>query len=138
MPCPDCRPWPPVDTDTEPEADDCDIAEDGTITASVRIHNDCSGCSQELAETTFELEGSIDVGEHEGEGHELSAEVTTAQRSDRTQTHDRHGKPIKNYRYARRYYGVEVEIEVTCSCGAQLGSVQLSDEVQASGMDSLV
>jgi hypothetical protein len=128
------------DTEVEPEVQsgpDFD-PESGGITASVRIANACTDCSSEIEESTFDLEGEVDVTEHQGEGHELTLEDVEWERTDRNQTKDRNGKPIKSYRYQRRFYGVSGEAVVSCSCQEEpVGSVVLEDEVQASGMESL-
>jgi len=64
---------------------------------------------------------------------------TEISRTDETQQHDRHGRPIKFSRYRKRYYGIEVEATVRCAtCDEEIATGTFSDRVQASGMDSLV
>jgi hypothetical protein len=58
--------------------------------------------------------------------------------TDRSDSHDRHGKPIKSARYRRTYYGVSVNLTGTCKhCGAT-ATTDGEDSVMASGMDELV
>jgi hypothetical protein len=147
--CSSCNKFVSPEIENEPESDSVEVAEDGTVTGSVRIHNDCPDCSTELSEYTFDIEAGlpsdVDIEEHQGEGHELSVEVTSESRTDRYENKTPKGAVIRNPRYQKHMYGVEMEFEVTCSCGkggpnddGVLYSVAWEDEVQASGMDSLV
>lgn len=143
MRCPDCAKFVAFDTDNEPEHDDAEVDEGGTVTVSgVRITNNCAECGQELKEASFDLEGTIDFPaewcDEEGdlkEGVELSAEVVNAERTDRSD-----GKPNTPSRFRRTFYGATLTVEVTATDadGKAIGepvSIELSDECQASGMD---
>lgn len=141
--CPSCPQFTSKDTDTEPEVN-IEVDAAGVVTGDARIHNDCSECGEELEETTFSVEEDFtdDVKDHETPDgkpcEDIELEVTeSTSRSDRTQTHDRNGRKIRSSRYARRYYGVDVEITVTCQCG-QSWTHTWADEVTAGSMDSLV
>jgi hypothetical protein len=148
--CPDCHRFVSPDVDNEPEEQSpAEVAEDGTVTASYRIHNDCPDCSTELAETTFDLEApapeDVDLEAHQGTDHELTCEVTREERTDRYKTTDRKGNPIKSSRYQPHMFGVEIDVSVSCSCGkggpnddGVLYEVTLEDETQSSYMDSMV
>lgn len=139
MRCPDCNKFVSFDTDVDPEIDNLEVNEDGHVTASVRIVNSCADCGTELTETTFEMEGDVDFSDetdhvpHSGEGHELSVEEESSER-----TYRQDGKPKTKARYRRSFYGVQVIAKVTCSCGALDVEVEMSDECMASWMDSLV
>lgn len=66
---------------------------------------------------------------------ELSVE-TDITRTDETQRTDRKGRVIRNHRYMKRLYGVQVEATVKCdTCGVDIASGSYSDAVQASGME---
>jgi hypothetical protein len=143
MRCPSCGTFVPYD---EPEAEEqahelSQGPDDGTaeISADIRLVLRCGNCgSEELKEETFTFEETVEIPEeHQGEGHELELEIDDPEGTSRTQTHDRHGKPIKRARYARTYYGVEATWTVGCSCGEQIASGTFSDDVQASGMSEL-
>lgn len=109
-----------------------DIDESGNITCEARIVRNCADCGTELKEANFSLEGQIDVDGHEGDGHELEAEESSSEATERSD-----GKSNTPSRYRRAFFGVSVDVAVKCSCGAELGHVVLTDEVQASGMDEL-
>jgi hypothetical protein len=142
--CPDCRPFAPKNTDNDAEPDLSYDKDSQTVTGTVRIHNDCENCGQELEETTFEIE--IDCKEviekhkkeHPTESHSFDEDDITVERYDDTLRKDRRGKEIKNPRYWSRLYGVNVSVQLQCSCGEDIDEVTFSDSTKASYMDSLV
>lgn len=138
--CPDCNKFVSLDSDVEPEVNDVSIDENGAITAEVRITNNCADCGSELTEANFSLEGQVQIEGHSGEGHELEAEDGGAERKQKSGYADKKtGKWVNAFgRYAKTFYGVSLTVQVDCSCGELSESVVLEDEIQASGMDSLV
>jgi len=68
---------------------------------------------------------------------DFEVEVDEVELTSRTQTTDKHGKPIKNRRYMRTFYGFQLSYSVKCSCGEEVASGTIEDETQASGMDEL-
>jgi len=81
------------------------------------------------------------------EGHadyQLSApdfevDSSDAEVDDYTQTTDRRGKPIKNYRYAKHLFKVTVTGTATCQCcDAEIEFTAESGEEPASAFESLV
>ena len=140
MRCPDCSKMVSLDTDVEPEVDDVEVDEDGHVTAHVRITNNCQDCGSELTEATFDLEGYAEIGDHKGDDHELEAEDAGADRTQRSGYYDKKkGQWVNAFgRYAKTFYGVSMDVKVTCSCGNLEVLVPMKDEIQASGMDSLV
>lgn len=168
MRCPDCNKFVSFDSEQEPELD-LTVDDEGVVTGTARIVNCCEQCGQELKEATLdvEIDLSADFMAHIDDvllrTHKKLMNVTAearkaverehrpellseeGSRTDRTQTKDRHGRPIKRSRYMRRYYGADVTVTVgctTCSDRKTGGSFELtgteSVEVQASGMDELV
>lgn len=142
MRCESCSKFVSFDTETEPEIN-IDVAAEGHVTGDVRITNNCAECSTELKESTFTVD--VDLSEEitahraeatEGDHKTLSVDHDGGSRTDRTQSTDRHGKPIKSSRYMRHFYGAEMTITVECECGEKFEQ-SWSDEVQASGMDEL-
>lgn len=127
--CPDCNKFTSKNTEEEPEVTDGpDVDEDGNVTMTVKIVNQCAECSTELEESEFELEGSVDADGHMGDGHELEvAEDPTVERTDSS-----------GARYEKRMFGVKVTAQVNCSCGAHVGDVEMKDEVASSAMESLI
>ena len=139
MRCPDCNKFVSFDTDNDPEVDSVDY-QSGEVTASVRIVNVCAECGTEMKEATLELSEDVSdvVDEHvrachelnaEGEdisGHEITADEGSAERTMRTEG---------SGRYTKTFYGVTLDVTLTCDCGKWTHDVQLSDDVQASSMD---
>jgi hypothetical protein len=57
-------------------------------------------------------------------------------RTDDTQTTDRRGRKIRNPRYMRRLYGIQVEATIKCNtCDEDIATGNYSDSVAASGME---
>jgi hypothetical protein len=138
MRCPDCNKFVAFD-EADPEVDSLEISEDGTVTAEVRIVNNCADCGSELKEATFQLEEQVDIPEgHSGEGHQLEIEEAGAERTQRSGYYKKGEFVSAGGRYAKTYYGASVSYEITCECGALEISGTLEDDVQASGMDELV
>jgi len=135
MRCSDCNKFVSMDTEAEPEYEEPEAEEVlSGCAVDVRITNNCADCGTELKEANFciELEGA-EPGDGEKTPHSkckgdlaLDFVITRSDRSDGAG------------RYARTFYGVEVEVEVSCNkCGFE-HSQKASDECQASAMDELV
>jgi len=125
MRCPDCSKFVSLELQ-EPEENSAEFdPQTGTIEAEYRLVRNCADCGTELKETTISLSGEVDVAEHQGEGHELTAEFTAEA------TEDGGG------RYAKSYFGVSCICTVTCSCGELDENVDMSDKVAASEMEEL-
>jgi hypothetical protein len=126
------------DDSTEPEVD-LEVDEDGMVTGTARIVLTCAECGTELKEANFDAEVDLSdwAEKHQGEKHSLEVEASNSEMTQRSQTHDRHGRKIKLARYMRSYYGVSVQAQVKCSCGEETEGT-FEDEVMASGMDEMV
>lgn len=142
MRCNDCNKFVSFDTESDPEID-LAVDNSGHVTGTVRIVNTCQDCGSELKETTFDVDVDVDAGEEitkhrkkKGDHKELSVDTDSGSRTERTQNKDRNGKPIKSYRYMKHFYGAEMTITVTCTCGETF-EASWADEIQASGMDEL-
>jgi len=113
----------------EIEVDD----ESGLVTAQVELALDCGECGDDLKGTSFDLSAEDD-GTIRGHlatpgPHELAVEADEGSKTDRQEGVGR---------YAKTFYGVEVEYEVTCARHPEWSaSGTLSDDCQASGMDEL-
>lgn len=150
MRCPDCNKFVSFDSDSDPEIE-LELSDEFNVTGTVRIVNNCSECSQELKDATFDVDVDFadDVHAHWKEhgwkgkgagpaGHrEMDLTDDGGSRSDEYQTTDRRGKPIRNPRYQKHLYGATVTITVECECGETFER-EWSDSVQASGMEELV
>lgn len=141
--CPSCNKFVGIEA-AEPEVNSVEVEADGeAVRADVRLALVCLECGEELSEYNFEIEAEIDEVSTHAQAHDeagveytLDVEDNGAEAFDRYQTQDRHGKPIKNMRYQRHFYGVNVDVKVTCSCGQEFDA-QLTGEEQASAFDQL-
>lgn len=109
------------------------------VIIEVRIVLTCADCGAELKEATLEFEQEIDhecaSAETDEERYEITA--SSADATDRRQTKDRHGKPIKNPRYAKQFYGASVAVGVKCRWCGETFDVSGDVEEQASAFEEL-
>jgi hypothetical protein len=145
--CPECNKFTGKDTEVDPEVTSEPTVTDGLVEMEVRMVNNCAECSTELEEITFNLEAALDgtnlsegssiewkdvksYKDHQGKGHELSVKGEP----DVSRTDSAGG------RYAKRMYGVDAVVELQCACleDETVCTVTMHDEVQASGMESMV
>jgi hypothetical protein len=146
MRCPDCAKFVGYDTEQEPELEseqvDGTLADGYTFSASVRRVLACAECGNELKESSFdieielkseELKAKCPKADEDADGaHTLEVTDYSVSATERTETKDRHGKPIKSARYMKTFYGFEGEATVTCE-GCELEEiVHFEDESQAS------
>jgi hypothetical protein len=126
--CPDCNKFTSYAGDEEPELEDATVDDEGGWNASVRLHKDCGDCGTELAETTFDIDGQVDLdGDHaKHDGFEIDVE-------DLQQSEDSEGTG----RGRRTYYGFTAIVRITCSCGVEVYNQEHGDRCQASSLDQL-
>lgn len=125
MRCPDCNRF--VGNEEEEPEVEVTASADG-CSVETRIVNVCDQCGTELAEATFDCDLPIEGLEaHAGDGHDLDGDVEESSRTSRSTGQGR-GR--------RTFYGFEATIKVACSCGFET-TAEISDEIQASGMDPL-
>lgn len=137
--CPGCGKLASYEYD-EPEINSEDFdAEGGGIDVSARIVLRSACCSEDLKDYEFEFSESLSedvVKAHQGEDHQLEFALTDEEITERYQDKDRHGKPIKNARYMKKFYGVRLEWEVTCKCSTEpVETGTFDDEAGASDMN---
>ena len=144
MRCPDCNKFVSYD-EPNVEEENIDIF-DNVIQGSIRVSLICSECGTELKENIFEIE---EIFEHEcklqdtnvdnnkenseEEGFEIVDSYFDS--VDRYKTEDKNGKPIKNARYMKHFYGFEGKITIKCLKCKQEFNVDVFDENQASYFD---
>lgn len=69
---------------------------------------------------------------------DIELESVDTEFTDRYETKDRNGKPIKNPRYQKHYYGAELTLNLRCNkCGHEWSEHAVVEE-QASAFDELV
>ncbi len=156
MRCPDCNKFVSFD---EPQCELQEVrVENHTVCADVRVVLNCQDCGTELKDYDFNTEHEFQheckpVDQREAdwkpdedykpeEDGEESEKFTVEDDgdptgTDRLETKDRHGKPIKNSRYMKKFYGFEMEVGVKCRCCGEPFGVHLQDEAQASGFNEL-
>lgn len=128
MRCPECNKFTPQEVQ-EPEVDSLEIDESGHVSAQARLVIACAECSTELKEATFDLDADVELDpDPDPEAGDLDVELQSAEATERREGK---GKIFKTYR------GVRVEAMITRG-GKHVMAVELSDEIQASAMDSLI
>lgn len=140
MRCPDCNKFVAYD-EPEVEIQSADISSnDATVCARVVLK--CADCGGELKDAEIESSMSIEhdcpKGENEKREFEWEDEPQDGDATSRTQTTDRHGKPIKLSRYMKQFYGFECGGSVKCPDCLKVISLDFSGEEQASGFNELV
>lgn len=141
--CPSCEKFVGLEAG-EPEVQSSEVDETGLVTVEVRFVLTCQDCGEEMKETTFNFEetpeGLLEHIEAHNEAGDtdftLSLEEPSFEAEDRYENKDRHGKPIKNYRYMKHMWGVRGTATVECTCEKSF-SVELFDELPASALDEL-
>ena len=159
MRCPSCEKFVSYDTEVEPEEESAPEISGTQVTATYRRVLNCAECGEELKDATIEFDVELELAEGVTEicgGTEEDADEEDASgvpadtehewelegdadvsATERTQTHDRHGKVIKNRRYAKTYYGVDFSGEAKCvRCGAK-ATFSASNDEQASSFNEL-
>lgn len=141
MRCPNCNKFVPYD---EPvvEINSTDIHE-SIATVEVRVVLKCADCGEELKDSDMTAEKEI---EHDCENakkgekptFEWKDEPADGEGTERTQTTDRHGKPIKLSRYMKRFYGFTSSGSVECQKCKEIIELDFESEEQASGFNELV
>jgi hypothetical protein len=145
--CSNSNKFEPETLNEEGDEQGLEVDESGHVTASVRALFECEGCGNETREYLFDLEGDIDIDPEDAEhwksegDHGVEASCDAWQVGEHMQATVRSGKskgkPITRARYQTRMISVEGEVKLTCSCGADLGTVTLSDETNAGSFESL-
>ena len=144
MRCPSCNKFASYDDPPTVEVQSTEI-EEGNAKVTARVVLLCAEDNTELKESTIEAEASFDhTCTAEGkpqEGYDpetdsqFEADDPDGEGTSRQETTDRKGKPIKNPRYMKTYYGFEAEVDIRCrKCGDNF-QVNVSGEEQASGFD---
>lgn len=109
------------------------------LNVTVRVYRACADCGSEAAEYTFDLEETVpDCSEclaaatvDEDEDDEFELVSVDVEVTDRHQTHDRNGKPIKSFRYQKHLIGAIATATVRCPAGHEQ-ELSFGDEAAAS------
>ena len=124
--CSGCQKFASISEDAEPEVEanaDGDKIQ-GTVT--VRLESAC--CNETMAEAELEWNYTIQDSDHEhrtletdidewaaDNGEIYEVESVDAAFTSEQQTTARDGRPIRNSRYARMFYGAEITATVRCN-----------------------
>ena len=126
MRCNDCNRFVSFDDDCEPEVTNESVDGD-MISISVQHFRNCSECSTELQEYTYEFEIQIDdeiCQKHSGDGHELSVETEFAV------------NPVLCKR--KTWFEIEGTASLKCECqDDDIRSYELEDAVAASDYEDV-
>lgn len=151
MRCPDCNKFVSYD---EPQCEVNSVELDETLVrASVTVQLNCQDCGGTLKDAEIEAEAEIrheckpeaerdkdwkpeaDYKPDDGESQYEVESDGDAEGTNRMETKDRHGKPIKSSRYMKSFYGFTLESEIKCrKCGEVFG-VTVEGEEQASAFN---
>lgn len=149
MRCPECNKFVSYD---DPQCEVGSVELDGdTVRSNVTVQLCCQTCGGTLKDAEIEADTQI---EHkckpeaerdkdwkpdadyktDDDQYEIESDGN-AEGTNRTETKDRHGKPIRSSRYMKSFYGFTLEIEIKCrKCGDVFG-VTLEGEEQASAFN---
>lgn len=131
--CQDCNKFVGLENG-EPELSDVEITNGGDVEGQVRLVLVCVECGNEIKELYLDFGVPVD---HECKKEEPDLEIVdeSAEIVDRYETKDRHGKPIKNFRCQKHYYGADITISMRCNaCGEEFDVVDTVED-QASSFD---
>jgi hypothetical protein len=150
MRCPECKKFVSYG---EPNTDNLEVSlENGSLTLAGELVLPCAECGTDLASASLEAEENIldlfnlKPDEELGETAEDEIADSSLRGADRTAGTDRHGRPIKNPRYAKRYYGVEATVTISRTIRdrdrnaigePETAEITLGAEEQASSFESL-
>lgn len=162
MRCESCSKFVAFDCDAEPEDVAVEIDEStGDLSGTCRITNSCADCGTELTSADLDLALTSDVTETRGRGKKRKTTVISRGSSssfedwragvdpdsegwtyalkDESPSGERTDRSEGLGRYARRYYGAEVEVEVEAT-NTKTGETAtwtgvLAGECPASGME---
>jgi uncharacterized CHY-type Zn-finger protein len=140
--CPDCEQFVSYDDEPQVEIND-DAVDDGQYTVDFTVTLLCGECGTELKQT--EIECCVDVGhncqangdEQEDPQLEFTVEDHEIEFTERFQTHDRHGKPIKLSRYSKHYYGGKVTATLRCETCEEQFAITAEDDCPASSFEEM-
>jgi hypothetical protein len=150
MRCQDCNKFVSYG---EPNTDNLEVElENGSLTLRGELTLTCGECGTDLASCSVDAEENVsdlfDRNPDESAGEtaiDLIEDEPSYEPTDRTEDKDRHGKPIKNPRYAKRFYGVEATVTIRRTIldrdGKEVHSedreVTIAAEEQASSFETL-
>lgn len=144
MRCNDCNKFVSYD-EPQCELDSCEVGE-GTVTASVTVSLNCADCGGTLKQSSIDSDDSfdhtcnpegkpVDDWKEGDDQYELQNDGDQPEGTIRVENTDRNGKPIKNSRYMKTFYGFEFAAEIQCKKCGEIFTVEVSGEQQASGFD---
>jgi hypothetical protein len=144
---------------SDPEVDNIEVSQDGTVTCEVRIVLTCADCGTDLKESTLEMSAESAFAEHVADcklaakdkaadkADEAAEKATDAPETEDEGEDEDHTPDVEETgteatsrtegkgRGTRTFYGAHVSWKVTCSCGEYAEEGEFSDDVQASSMD---
>jgi hypothetical protein len=148
--CPTCEMFVGLEVSEEIIGEEDLVFEEMTVEGMLTVNLCCVECGEELKYAELDAECSdydladFDLTEEEVEawkekhdGEEPFDATFTCSTTDRYHNKTRTGKPITNTRYMKRFYGVEVEVELKCKINGAKHSYSHTTEEQASGFEEM-
>lgn len=145
MRCPDCNKFASFDTEVDPEGD-VEISAEGMLTGEVRRVLTCADCSTELKEAYLSFDQNLNdcltfpVGMTQSQEeceHEWDWQASEPQLSP-TDRYDDKGGRVKQMRYMKHMYGVEVAGDVKCKRCDVVAQYSCAQEEAAGAFEELV
>jgi len=147
--CPDCNKFVSLDV-AEPEAEQPEVNGDD-VSVDVRVVQICAECNGEIKEWNATLEEVLndEATIHKEENPDDDKHVIEAEWQQDPEVEDfyrprEEPKPNKKgvikpvpLRFQTHYYKVSGAIDLSCSCGKSLGSIQVESEIESSSFDDL-
>lgn len=133
MRCPDCQKFVSLEMQ-EPEDVELEMQKDDTgvqIHMTCRIVRTCAECGQEMKEATLEVEETILWDDFDKNPALKEQEFTIEE--DGVESIEEGG-----HRYAKSYYGAQVNYSIRDEEGNVVHSGSVADKVPASSMDEMV
>jgi hypothetical protein len=119
----------------DPEVNDLSIdAENYAVSAEVRIARNSSCCNNEMKEYTFNTEEHLDddlIKKVEAALKEAGEDAEVEVKEAGLDSLEEGGS-----RYKKSYYGFTLTASIKVA-GKEIGTVELTDKIEASGMDEL-
>lgn len=139
--CSGCNKFASISEGATVDVEDSRIEED-TVTVEVRVPLESVCCGEVMAESRMTWEREVTEEDHKCEApldpdqERYSVDDANATFTTEVQTTDRNGKPIRNPRYQRTYYGAAIEVTVRCNACGDTFTVTGDITEQASSFES--
>ena len=112
--CPDCAKFVGLEEPEEASIEDSGC-EGGHVTVEVHMTRNCAECGTEMKESYLTYEKEFECPSCSPDVEDIELISVEAEVTSRMQSIDRNGKPIKNPRYMKTYYGADLTLSLKCN-----------------------